>query len=154
MRTVRLVESDLIALYGKPKWVALLTNPCATAALIVRLTTNLPMPLSLLFRWIGLVVFSVDVSPRAKIGAKLRLPHPLGIVIGERVNIGDDVTIYQGVTLGNLRGSYPKIGNGCTIYPGAVVVGAIEVGDRAVIGALTYVAKSVFSGGKVRGDNS
>ena len=76
-------------------------------------------------------------------------PHPVGIVIGSEVRIGENVTIYQNVTIGRSDKSsdfpedYPSIGDSVVIYPGAVVVGNIRVGNNAVIGANTFVNKNV-----------
>ncbi|WP_460456608.1 serine acetyltransferase [Arenimonas alkanexedens] len=143
-KTISLVRADLIALYGFPKWIALATNPSAMAALTVRMTTGLPRVLRPASRWLGILLFSVDISSGAKVGPGLRLPHPVGIVIGDGVQIGANVTIYQGVTLGSLRGGYPKIGSDVSIFTGAVVVGGIDVGEGAVIGALSYIDKNVL----------
>ncbi|HEX4854374.1 hypothetical protein [Arenimonas sp.] len=150
---VGLVKSDLAALYGYAKWTALLTNPSATAALVIRLATRMPRALRPLARMVGVLFFGVDVAAHARIGAGVRLPHPVGIVIGDGVEIGSNATIYQCVTLGSLRGGYPKIGSDVFLYPSAVVVGAIFVGDGAKIGALTYVDKDVAPGAVVKRDS-
>ena len=74
------------------------------------------------------VVFSgCHIGLRSEIGPGVRFPHPVGIVIGDGVQIGANVTIYQSVTLGAasfLKLDYPVVGNDVTIYPGAVLVGA------------------------------
>lgn len=90
--------------------------------------------------------FGCYISPRAKIGAALALPHPTAIVIGEGCVIGRNVMIYQGVTLGQKSKSdrsYPTVGDDVTIYAGAVVVGAITIGDGAVVGANAVVLSDV-----------
>lgn len=89
-----------------------------------------------------------DISYHAKLGKKLLLPHPLGIVIGDSVVIQDHVTIFQHVTLGSHGKSghqkaYPEIGNNVVIYAHAMVIGNVNIGKNAVIGAHSLVTKSV-----------
>lgn len=97
--------------------------------------------------WLRLISrFGVHISLDAIIGPGLRLPHPVGIVVGSQVHVGDAVTLYQHVTLG--RGTdafeaYPRVGDHCVIYAGAVVVGGVCVGDRSVIGANAVVVCDV-----------
>lgn len=86
------------------------------------------------------------ISPYATIGKRLRLPHPIGIVIGEGAIIGDDALIFQHVTLGTRSFSmpaYPKIGNRVLIGANATVLGNIVIGDDAKIGAGAVVVKNV-----------
>lgn len=92
------------------------------------------------------VINSCEISPRAEIGAGVQFPHSCGIVIGEGVQVGDYCIIYHNVTLGRskaLEADYPVIGDGVHIYSGASVLGAVEVGNNAVIGAHSLVIKDV-----------
>lgn len=93
------------------------------------------------------VLTGVEIHPAATIGERLLIDHGTGVIIGETTVIGDDVVIYQGVTLGgvnNQPGSrHPKIGNHVFIGAGAAVLGAITVEEGAKIGALTLVLKDV-----------
>lgn len=93
------------------------------------------------------------LSPKAKVGKGLRLPHATGIVIGDGVSIGDNVTIYQHVTLGQKGSdeSYPTIGNNVTIYAGACIIGNITIGEGAVVGANSVVTKDVAAHTTVAG---
>ncbi len=93
------------------------------------------------------------LSPKAKVGKGLRLPHATGIVIGDGAVIGDNVTLYQHVTLGqkNDATAYPTIGNGVTIYAGACLIGDITIGDGAVVGANSVVTKNVGANTTVAG---
>jgi len=89
-----------------------------------------------------------DVSYKAIIGKGLKLPHPIGIVIGEGVVIRDDVTIYQQVTLGSHGKvgedlAYPTIENNVKIYAGAKIIGGVTIGENSVVGANTLVNKDV-----------
>ena len=90
-------------------------------------------------------------AANAKSGSGLKLVHPFGVVIGRDVVIGNDVKIYQNVTLGQNRDGFPNIGNNVIIYANAVIVGAISVGDDAIIGAGCIVTKDVPAGAIVGG---
>jgi serine O-acetyltransferase len=89
----------------------------------------------------------IEIHPGARIGKNFFIDHGNGIVIGETSVIGDDVTIYQGVTLGGTgkeRGKrHPTIGNNVVIGAGAIVLGAINIGNNSRIGAGAVVTKSV-----------
>lgn len=93
--------------------------------------------------------YGVYISEKSTIGKGLRLPHPTSIVIGEGVEIGADVTIYQSVTLGGRAigdwklGNYPKISDGCVIFAGSVIVGMVSVGQNCVIGANSVVISDI-----------
>jgi serine O-acetyltransferase len=82
------------------------------------------------------------IDPHAKIGAVL-FKHPTGIVIGEKVVVEDEVTIFQGVTLGAAPGGFPVIRRGATIFAGASVLGPVEVGHDAVVAAGAVVLTDV-----------
>lgn len=89
-----------------------------------------------------------DISPLAVIGARLRLPHPFGIVIGEGSIVEDDVTIYQQVTLGSHGRAgagrrYPTIRRNARIFAGAKVIGGVTIGASAVIAANSVVTVDV-----------
>lgn len=89
----------------------------------------------------------VEIHPAAKAGRRLFIDHGMGIVIGETAELGDDVSIYQGVTLGgttlNQGKRHPTIGNNVIIGAGAKVLGAIEVGDFARVGSNAVVVSAV-----------
>jgi serine O-acetyltransferase len=90
---------------------------------------------------------SVDFHPAAVVGAGLFIDHALGVVIGETVEIGTDVTIYQGVTLGGTAleagKRHPTIGDRVTIGAGAKVLGPITIGSGSRIGANAVVVRDV-----------
>jgi serine O-acetyltransferase len=92
---------------------------------------------------INVLLTGCHISPKARIGARLQIPHATGVVIGDGCIIGDDVTVYQNVTLGHKNDAYPHIANGAAIYPGAVVLGGITVGEHAVVGANAVVLADV-----------
>lgn len=89
----------------------------------------------------------IEIHPGAKIGKRLLIDHGMGVVIGETAEVGDDVTIYQGVTLGGTGKEtgkrHPTIGNNVMIASGAKVLGPFKVGDDSKIGAGSVVLKEV-----------
>jgi serine O-acetyltransferase len=89
----------------------------------------------------------IEIHPGAQIGCRFFIDHGMGVVIGETAEIGDDVLIYQGVTLGGTgkeKGKrHPTIGNHVVIGTGAKVLGNIRLGDHVKIGAGSVVVKTV-----------
>ena len=102
-----------------------------------------PMAISYLTR----AVTGVEIHPAARIGDDFFIDHGSGVVIGETAEIGDRVTLYQGVTLGGTgfqRGKrHPTLGDNVTVGSGAKLLGPIEVGDGAKVGANTVVVEDV-----------
>ena len=92
----------------------------------------------------------IEIHPGAKIGKRLVIDHGVGCVIGETAEIGDDCIIFHGVTLGGLKFDpikrHPTIGNRVLIGTGAKVLGPIQIGDDARIGANAVVMKPVLPG--------
>ena len=93
------------------------------------------------------VVTGIEIHPAARIGRGLFIDHGSGVVIGETAEVGDDVTMYQGVTLGGTgfaRGKrHPTVGHDVMIGSGAKLLGPIDVGDRCKIGANSVVIHDV-----------
>jgi len=89
----------------------------------------------------------IEIHPGAAIGKRFFIDHGSGIVIGETTEIGDDVTLYQGVTLGGTgkdKGKrHPTIGNNVTIGSGAKILGPISIGHNAKIGAGAVVVRCI-----------
>jgi serine O-acetyltransferase len=89
----------------------------------------------------------IEIHPGARIGKRLFIDHGMGVVIGETCEIGDDVVLYQGVTLGGTgkeKGKrHPTIGNNVFISSGAKVMGSFRVGDNSKIGANSVVLAEV-----------
>jgi len=90
---------------------------------------------------------NIDIHPAARIGRRVFIDHGIGIVIGETAVVGDDVTIYQGVTLGGVnlaKGKrHPTIEHGVVIGSGAKILGNITIGANSKIGANSVVIKNV-----------
>lgn len=89
----------------------------------------------------------IEIHPGAKIGRRIFIDHGMGVVIGETAEVGDDVTIYHGVTLGGTslkkEKRHPTIGNNVVIGTGAKILGPFRVGDRVRVGANSVVIKEV-----------
>jgi serine O-acetyltransferase len=106
--------------------------------------------LRLLARWLSQwarFLTAIEIHPGAQIGHRLFIDHGMGVVIGETSVVGDDVTLYQGVTLGGTgkeKGKrHPTLGNGVVVGTGAKVLGNIVVGDNCRVGAGSVVLRSI-----------
>ncbi len=97
--------------------------------------------------YFGRFLTGADIHPGATIGRGFFIDHAVGVVIGETTIIGDNVSIFQGVTLGGVSTSkdkrHPTIGNNVTIGAGAIVLGNITIGTNVKIGAGSVVIKDV-----------
>ena len=100
-----------------------------------------------LVSYLARVWTAVDIHPGATIGQRFFIDHGTGVVIGETAEIGDDVTLYHGVTLGGTswrKGKrHPTLGNGCVIGAGAKILGPVVLGDKAKVGANSVVIHDV-----------
>ncbi|WP_237043986.1 serine O-acetyltransferase [Aquipseudomonas alcaligenes] len=114
------------------------------------------------WKWLARVVSNfgrwmtgIEIHPGAKIGRRFFIDHGMGIVIGETAEIGDDVTLYQGVTLGgtswNKGKRHPTLENGVVVGAGAKVLGPFTVGAGAKVGSNAVVTKAVPAGATVVG---
>lgn len=116
------------------------------------------------FYWLGRMVShlsrmltGIEIHPGATIGRRVFIDHGFGVVIGETSEIGDDCTIYQGVTLGGTRlykgaKRHPTLGKGVVVGAGAQVLGGFTVGDGARIGSNAVVVKPVPAGATAVGN--
>jgi len=97
----------------------------------------------------------IEIHPAAKIGERFFIDHGMGVVIGETAEIGDDCTLYHGVTLGGTswqKGKrHPTLGNGVVVGAGAKVLGPINIADGARVGSNAVVIKQVGVGETVVG---
>ena len=108
-----------------------------------------------LMSFLARMVTNIDIHPGAKLGRRFFIDHGAGVVIGETAEIGDDVTLYHGVTLGgttwNKGKRHPTLGNGVVVGAGAKILGAITVHDNARVGANSVVVKDVPMGRTIVG---
>lgn len=111
----------------------------------------IPRWISQFSRWLT----GIEIHPAALIGEGLFIDHGMGVVIGETTIIGDNVTLYQGVTLGGTgkeKGKrHPNIGNNVVIGAGAKILGNISIGDNSYVGANAVVLKDVSPNSTVVG---
>jgi serine O-acetyltransferase len=157
-RTVRGLGSHIAAARGRDPATAnvstleiVLTWPGVQAILAYRLANRLrrsgvpllPFAISFLSR----AITGIEIHPDAKIGPGIFIDHGSGVVIGETAEIGENVTLYQGVTLGGTGFQsgkrHPTIDDNVTIGSGAKLLGPIKVGHGAKIGANTVVVEDV-----------
>jgi serine O-acetyltransferase len=100
-------------------------------------------------------ITGVEIHPGAQIGRRFFIDHGMGVVIGETAEVGDDVLIYHGVTLGGRSMKrvkrHPTIGNNVVIGAGARILGPVLIGDRVQIGANSVVVKDVPAGAVATG---
>lgn len=154
-----LVKADLLRLgssSGLRLWVKII-HPRFVPVLLIRLSqlchnSRLLRPLSMVFSLANVILFGLEVTPRCKIGPGLLIPHTSGTVIGA-AELGSNVTIFQGVTLGakfadlgfNLE-SRPKLGDNVVIGSGAKVLGGFWVRNNAVVASNSLVTEEVPEG--------
>ena len=155
---------DVFSAIGSDLRAALKRDPAAQGALDVILSypgfhavaahrfihalhrTGLP----LFPRWLSTLnrfFTGIEIHPNARIGRGFFIDHGMGVVIGETAEVGENCTLYQGVTLGGTslsRGKrHPTLGNNVTVGVGAAVLGAITIGDNAKIGGGSVVVRDV-----------
>jgi serine O-acetyltransferase len=168
----RMLSSDIQAAYeGDPAAVSteevILSYPCVLAITTHRIAHELYLRgVPLIPRIMSEHVHSltgIDIHPGARIGKSFFIDHGTGVVIGETTEIGDNVKMYQGVTLGALsfpkdeeghiikgRKRHPTIGNNVVIYSGATLLGAEAIiGDNVVIGGNVWITKPVPSNTRI-----
>jgi serine O-acetyltransferase len=105
-----------------------------------------------LMRWTGLVVLGTDICSSAVIGQGLLIAHPVGIVIGAGVKMGSNCNVFGGAVIGQRKapGEFPVIGDNVSIYAGAKVLGKVNIGDGAMIGANAVVTTDLEAGAKIK----
>jgi serine O-acetyltransferase len=113
-------------------------------------------------RWLGRYsshwarfLTGIEIHPGARIGRRVFIDHGMGVVIGETAEIGDDCTLYHGVTLGGVSWNkgkrHPTLGRGVVVGAGAKILGPFTVGDGAKVGSNSVVVKAVPPGATVVG---
>ncbi len=106
--------------------------------------------LARLLSHIARFITGIEIHPGATIGKRFFIDHGMGVVIGETAEIGDDVTLYHGVTLGGTSWKegkrHPTLGNGVVVGAGAKILGPIYIGDGAKIGSNAVVVRAVPAG--------
>lgn len=104
---------------------------------------------------LGRFLTGIEIHPGATIGRRFFIDHGMGVVIGETAEIGDDCTLYHGVTLGGTSWKegkrHPTLGNGVVVGAGAKILGPIIIGDGAKIGSNAVVVKNVPEGATAAG---
>ncbi len=132
----------------------ILLNPCFHSVALYRLSSFMYhihlTPFAKIIWYLNRVLFNADIDFRSEIGGGFKLVHGLGVVIGKEVRAGNNLTIYQGVTLGgsgkydvieNVYTGQPYIGNNVTVYTGAGVFGPIKLVDNEIVKAYKIVTE-------------
>ncbi len=139
---------------ARSAWEVLTTYPGVHALLVHRLARRLwHWNLKWLARFVahlGRWLTGIEIHPGAQIGRRVFIDHGMGVVIGETAEIGDDSTLYHGVTLGgtswNKGKRHPTLGKGVVVGAGAKILGPIFIGDGAKVGSNAVVVKDVPAG--------
>ena len=145
---------------ARTAWEVLTCYPGVHAVIFYRLSHRL---WTRNFRWLGRLVShcarfltGIEIHPGATIGRRFFIDHGMGVVIGETAIIGDDVTLYHGVTLGgtswNKGKRHPTLEDGVVVGAGAQILGPITVGERAKVGSNAVVVKDVPAGSTAVGN--
>lgn len=144
---------------ARTRWEVLTTYPGVHATLAYRLAHRLwrrgwlwsARALSHLARWLT----GVEIHPGAEIGRRFFVDHGMGVVIGETARVGDDVTLYHGVTLGGTTWQggrrHPTLGSDIVVGAGAKILGPIAIGSGSRIGSNAVVIRDVPEGSVVVG---
>jgi serine O-acetyltransferase len=158
------ISEDMAAVFARDpaarsRLEILLCYPGFHAVVLHRLAHYLwaKLKLRLLARFlahISRILTGIEIHPGATIGRRLFIDHGMGVVIGETAVIGDDVTLYHGVTLGGVspqdeaKGAirHPQLGNHVVVGAGAQLLGPITIGNHARIGSNAVVVKAVADG--------
>src|SRR3954467_3802213 len=144
---------------ARSRWEVVLCYPGLHAILVHRLAHRAwAADLRVLGRFIshlGRWLTGIEIHPAAKLGRRVFIDHGMGVVIGETAELGDDVTLYQGVTLGGTSleqaKRHPTLGNGVIVGAGAKILGPIILGDGSRVGSNAVVLKNVPAGATVVG---
>lgn len=149
---LRLGQASGLRLWGK------LIHPRFIPVLLIRLSqlchgSRMLRPSSMIFSLANVILFGLEVTPRCKIGPGLLIPHTSGTVIGA-AELGSNVTIFQGVTLGAKFAdlgftpeSRPVLGDDVVVGSGAKVLGGIHIGNKGVVASNTLLTESVPADG-------
>lgn len=164
IRAIKKIKEDIKVIYEKDPAANNLAEvifcyPGLQALLLHRIAHklaywNIPFIPRLISYW-SRILTGIEIHPRARIGNRFFIDHGEGVVIGETAIVGDDVLIYQQVTLGGTGGQHekrhPTIGNNVIIGAGAKILGNITIGDNVRIGAGSVVIEDVPSNSTVVG---
>lgn len=163
-RAIKQLKDDVNAVFDRDPaarnaWEVVLTYPGIHALIMHRAAHQLwNKELKFAARSVAYVsraVTGIEIHPAAKIGKRFFIDHGMGVVIGETAEIGDDVTLYHGVTLGGVSWNsgkrHPTLEDGVVVGAGSKVLGPFTVGKNAKIGSNTVVVKPVPAGATMVG---
>jgi serine O-acetyltransferase len=144
---------------ARTRFEIITTYPGVHAVILYRIANRLwRMRLRYLPRFLSYIAriwTSIDIHPGARIGSRFFIDHGAGVVIGETAEIGEEVTLYHGVTLGGVSWNkgkrHPTLGDRVVVGAGAKILGPITIGERARVGANSVVVSPVPAGKTVVG---
>ena len=161
---IKLIKEDIACVFERDPaaqtiWEVIFVYPGFHAVLIHRFCHTLWVSgfkfianfIAHISRWLT----GIEIHPGAVIGRRFFIDHGMGVVIGETTIIGDDCTLYHGVTLGgtswNKGKRHPTLKNGVVVGAGAKILGPIDIGENARVGSNSVVIKAVADGATVVG---
>lgn len=163
-RAIKQIKDDVNAVFDRDpaarnSWEVLFTYPGIHALIYHRMAHffwRYGMKfIARVIAYISRMITGIEIHPAAKIGKRLFIDHGMGVVIGETAEIGDDVTLYHGVTLGGVSWNkgkrHPTLEDGVVVGAGSKVLGPFTVGKNAKIGSNTVVVKPVPAGATMVG---
>jgi serine acetyltransferase len=125
-----------------------LTNSCMHATILVRLQLGSPIILTFFWRRLLIALHGIDIQPYTRIGPGLRMPHPIGILVGPAI-LGRDVVLQHHITISPVTTRWRsetgivQVGDGVTVFTGTVIAGRLAIGDGSMIGANSLVVRDV-----------
>lgn len=160
----RLIREDIACVFerdpaARTRFEIMTTYPGVHAILLYRIAHRLWSRgwryLPRLIAYVARIWTGIDIHPGARVGRRFFIDHGAGVVIGETAEVGDDVTLYHGVTLGGVSWSkgkrHPTLGNRVVVGAGAKILGPITLGEQVRVGANSVVIAPVPSGRTVVG---
>ena len=149
---LRLIREDVACVFqrdpaARTRFEIITTYPGVHAIMLYRIANRLwrhgSRYLPRLISYIGRIWTGIDIHPGATIGRRFFIDHGTGVVIGETAEVGDDVTLYHGVTLGGVSWNkgkrHPTLGDRVVVGAGAKILGPISIGNNARVGANSVV---------------
>ena len=101
------------------------------------------------FSSLGFSLTSIEIYYSAEIGESFKMNHGVGTIIGAKTIIGNNALFHHGITIGEKNGGRAQLGHNVTVYPGAIIIGDLFIGNNSIIGANVFVDKSCSDNSKI-----
>lgn len=160
MSALALIRSDLAEQRDEFGTLAYIANPGFIAGVLHRLAHGVygrgrtGRIAGRLLTYTNMILTGADIHPQAQIGPRLRIAHPVGVVVGSGVRTGQRLVLFGGTVLGGSPGrreGFPILGDNVRVYAKATVLGSVQVGDGAIVAAHALVTSDVPAGATMMG---